>query len=645
VSVLGMTLGNTARLGRHGTAVWSWRDNSVGAEVNFGGTPTSWSCLSLRLNSAASMDGYLNGGSATNFDPNDDVDDGTAFAVGARGDGTQKFWNGDVAEVLVYNSALSGTDLDKVRGYLSDKYPTLGAFGTAPADDVTVAGDVPALGRLVVTEADGDDQWTVFYGLQSRYYSADAEAALFFQAEDLTPVGTSTDTAGAAGASGTNVIRNTDLIPTWQAILRSEIDTSNAALEHKGDFRVFARLYRPTGNTGAVSVRLEWGLGDYRNPTQNDAVQFAAGNHQGLFTLVDLGTVHIDPESERWEFRLLAKSTVVGDELDADCFLIVPTTEGYGEPSGLLRTETPSTFSGRSAFTTESGAITGDSAATGGAWVGAGDADDFSVAGGAATRTAVSDTTNIGRYITLNLNLTDTVVQVDSDESALGIAERGLIARYADANNWLIATVRSSGLAGSTPILAVEKRVGGTITELIPTTFLSAALVPSLLTTTIRLAALADGTWAVWVAPQGQRLTMVAAGKDSALATGGTLATGDPGIYDEQASAVANTRTYTNWFAFVPVRDAAMFASQSLEVSHDRMRREDSTGTYYERVSVPGGRYLKIPPAGPEARSARLLVKAVRGPEVQHRVWVDDGIDDISATLYATPRGLVVPEG
>jgi hypothetical protein len=95
----------------------------------------------------------------------------------------------------------------------------------------------------------------------------------------------------------------------------------------------------------------------------------------------------------------------------------------------------------------------------------------------------------------------------------------------------------------------------------------------------------------------------------------------------------------------VPVRDAAMFASQSLEVSHDRMRREDSTGTYYERVSVPGGRYLKIPPAGPEARSARLLVKAVRGPEVQHRVWVDDGIDDISATLYATPRGLVVPEG
>jgi hypothetical protein len=103
----------------------------------------------------------------------------------------------------------------------------------------------------------------VLVGLQSRYYSADATAALQFEAEALSPLGTSTKVAGASGASGSgsNVVRNTDLVPTYQAILKSEIDATNAALTHVGSLRIWARVYRPTSNSGAVSVRLEMGAG------------------------------------------------------------------------------------------------------------------------------------------------------------------------------------------------------------------------------------------------------------------------------------------------------------------------------------------------------------------------------------------------
>jgi hypothetical protein len=48
-------------------------------------------------------------------------------------------------------------------------------------------------------------------------------------------------TAGASGASGagSNVVRNTDLTRTYQAVLNSEVDATNAALTHKGTFRVW----------------------------------------------------------------------------------------------------------------------------------------------------------------------------------------------------------------------------------------------------------------------------------------------------------------------------------------------------------------------------------------------------------------------
>ncbi len=129
-----------------GSTTWKYGVNEATSQVNLGGTVTNWNLLTLRLNSASSLDAYLNGDSATSFDPSNLITTATNLTIGGRGDGGA-FLNGDVAEVIVFNTALSNTDRDKVLGYLSNKYPTLGSFGTSPAGG-TVNADVYRIMRM-----------------------------------------------------------------------------------------------------------------------------------------------------------------------------------------------------------------------------------------------------------------------------------------------------------------------------------------------------------------------------------------------------------------------------------------------------------------------------------------------------------------
>jgi hypothetical protein len=138
----------------------------------------------------------------------------------------------------------------------------------------------------------------------------------------------------------------------------------------------------------------------------------------------------------------------------------------------------------------------------------------------------------------------------------------------------------------------------------------------------------------------GGTLVASSSGYDSVFATGGTLASGKAGIRDHARSGTADTRSYKNFAAWSAPTDAAMYASQSLEVRHDRVVREDSGGTLWVTPSSYEGDYLLIPPAGAEARTNRFFVKGSRGVP---GVTPDTGIDDISATLSFTPRFLVVP--
>lgn len=102
------------------------------------------------------------------------------------------------------------------------------------------------------------------------------------------------------------------------------------------------------------------------------------------------------------------------------------------------------------------------------------------------------------------------------------------------------------------------------------------------------------------------------------------------------------TRTFDNFIVFVPVTDAAIFASQSLEVRHDRVIREDSGGTIWSTPSDYRGDYLLIPPDAGESRTVRIIAKGSRGN--LDSMPDSSSADNISGRLTITERFLHVPE-
>jgi hypothetical protein len=103
----------------NGAGAWRYADTP---QVNFGGTTTNWSVVCVRYNSAASADAFIDTGTATNFDPNDAFQSGTGQTLKLGSTSGIWFWNGDMAEILVYDSALSEGDRGDVRDYLRDKW-------------------------------------------------------------------------------------------------------------------------------------------------------------------------------------------------------------------------------------------------------------------------------------------------------------------------------------------------------------------------------------------------------------------------------------------------------------------------------------------------------------------------------------------
>jgi hypothetical protein len=132
-----------------GVSQFRWVQNQAGSNVLFGGVPTTTAhVFTLRFNSATSADGYVDSGSATNFDPDNNYQaSGTSsFAIAAKTEAGSTPGNIEVGEVLVYDSALSDTDLDTVRQYLSDKWlaetPIVVSGDTASETDTAPAGTV-----------------------------------------------------------------------------------------------------------------------------------------------------------------------------------------------------------------------------------------------------------------------------------------------------------------------------------------------------------------------------------------------------------------------------------------------------------------------------------------------------------------------
>lgn len=519
------------------------------------------------------------------------------------------------------------------------------------ATETGITGDTRALANSWLIDNDGTiDWWGLLWGIETdRYYtftSSSGAGGLYYEAESRTPLSAAATAVGPSGASGggSNVVRSAALGLTHQAVMGTQASGGGAHLSHVGLFRVFARVQTPSTNTDDTVVAFEY----------SQTGQFTRGPDRVLdadlrskWLLVDLGYVNLPNPATgavTWEGRVLARardSDGVGNTVDVDFFFLVPCDHGSGEASAVLKVDAPTAYSARDEFNQTAGALTGKTLPVGGTWVGAGDADDFQVSGsGTITRTAVSDAASTGRYVTASTpTLTNTLVSVDATMgTGLGPAS-AVLARYTDANNWVMASA-----SNASTVLTISKRVAGTITTLASGTILSRFLALVVAGTPIVLTLLVDagGRCFAWVSERGETLgTPIVIVQDSALATGGALASGKPGIYDIQATAVANTRTYDNFTASAPPPDAAVFAGQSMQVRYDGVFREDSAGTKYQSVSSYVGDYLTVPPEGAESRDVRFIVKPIYHPQdAMDGVWIDDRIDDMSGRLTFVPRYL-----
>ena len=532
--------------------------------------------------------------------------------------------------------------------------------------EASVAGDVPALGRLVIDEDQGVSQWWMTWGLESKNYSSSANAALFYEAEGRTALGGSATAVGPSGASGagSNVMRNTALPADYIAILSTQATAAGAHLSHVGSFHAYMRVQVPTANTGLVTVALEWSEADFLRYTRNAATTIPSA-HEGQWRLVDLGivtTTSVLSGVQRWEGRIVAKSTVVGDDIDIDYLFLVPVAEGSGIASGVARSFTPTAFAAEDHFTatTAGVALNARVAPTGGTWATSGDATDFLFAddlgGEQCKRSAASGTS--GRFGILgSTNYTAAVVScsiaLDSGATT-GWPQPGVIARWVDASNHLRAVIYrdSSSPAPFRTYLEIHQLLAGVKT-----------VVAQSVTTSVGSGSFSGSVWKVDLAvdvgghatatmtatgatgtsgsplPAGT-VALTASASIAAAATGGTLATGKPGIFDLQTGATPTILRYWDDFlvASLPV-DAAAFASQSIEVRSDRVRREDSGGTMWSKPSSYVGDYLLVPPSGAEARTNRVIVKMSRNDPFE----LDSGIDDLSARLLVTPRFLALP--
>lgn len=555
-----------------------------------------------------------------------------SLPVVVQGDDAGWYVKSPVAEVtLTCRPGIRGAEVVGTPASSTDPLVTVELTG--------VTGDLPADGRLIVTDNATQSRRHVEWGLESLHYPTSSPPSLLIDSDGLVTTGfagTGTTRSGAydPGAAGNSVIQAT--LATQPVAV---CGTGN--LSHVGTFRVKARVYAVATLPEQVWVRLAWSEGDgpYRaNPYVTPPVING-------WAEVDLGLIIVPAKvlgTQRWTGRIEASTTAVGTTIDIDVLELIPAGEGYGVARGEYAYK-PGVLVARDEFT---GTIAGGGLNTrvaplGGTWATAGAATDlvFSDLGGGETviRSTTSDA-GAGRLAVLGAtDYTNVEVGVDFFlNAATGAPTTRVLLRYTDANNYAYAQVQHEP-AGYSSALSLLVVVAGV------TTALGGVVCPDarLAWHTLRVVASASGQCYAQVIKAGAVVATVS-GQSSVLATAGALATGKPGFADLHAITGAVDRLYDNFYAATPAAEPiAVYSGQSLEVRSDSAIREDSTGTYWGPAPSYRGSRFTVPPAGAGARKVRVAVKARRNDVA---VAADDNIAD-SLTVQAnySPRWLTVP--
>jgi len=500
-------------------------------------------------------------------------------------------------------------------------------------------GDMPARVRIVVEEKQGADQRGLIWSLRSRHYSSATTAKVAYEAEELQVLDAARKVA-LSGASGGTVVQHGTISVGWTPIVGGRIG-GTAWPTHTGTNRIFARVYSASGTL--AQARLVWDVGDLVHPVENAPYRLPGASD---FYIADLGEVRLDKApvgTHRWDWQIQAKGEEGNEDFKVDRVWIVNTDEGMGRLTSPVSSGPDgfSAFSTRDEFNQTSGTLTGKVLPTGGTWTGAGDSDDFTLdaTSHVVQRTATSDTTTLptGGRLALagTASYSSIIAQVDFKTGAT-LGSQGLLLRYKDTSNFLWANVQ---IQANRTNVQIAKRIAGSGTNLV--SHLNPLVLPINTWYTLRFVALASGQWAFWLfRAGGSPSTPLYAGTDSAIATGGALASGLIGFYDYWVSPSENTRSYNNFAAWVPTPDAVLFASRAAQLTTDGMCRLDSGGSAYGPVSRVVGDLPRLPAGGLEGRSAELFIKQSRGDLGE---LPDTAMDDMGVKVYAERSWLTVP--
>lgn len=225
-----------------------------------------------------------------------------------------------------------------------------------------VPGTAPALGRAVVTSPEAD-MYALDWGRESRRLSTASTAKLLYVPAELTPLGGSTVTTETVdGKAGTAVLKQATLTPNWAEMASTQIP-GVGQMTHQGQFEVFVWVHMPTTNTGELGIGFEYGIGDFVRRTELDPAYFEA-NHarEGKIVRLSVGQIFLDEVGNgdhQWEGRVLAKSTVTGDDLSILAIGFRPLEEGNGKITLTPALNQPAALTVRDEFDQTTGALNG----------------------------------------------------------------------------------------------------------------------------------------------------------------------------------------------------------------------------------------------------------------------------------------------
>jgi hypothetical protein len=499
-----------------------------------------------------------------------------------------------------------------------------------------VTGDVPALGRLIITDTATQSRRFVEWGLEGPL-TYNSGTSLIVDSDSMVTSGfsgsqTSTTDAYDPNASGNNSILG-------GAYLQAAALCGTGNQTHVGSFRVRGRIMSALANS--AMFRLSWQAGDgpfTPNPWVVPRTTFNWEEH-------DLGTITVPTGSGRWTGRVEvalnpANLGPLGTGVYLDYLTLVPVSDGYGKArasysysSGVIAAYDQ--FSS----TTAGVALNARAAPAGGTWATSGDATDFVFADNFNATTAdgvesiarsTSAAETSGRFAILGAtNYTDTQVDVRARIGAVTIGkEQYAIARWVDSSNYLRLVVPLSG------DVKLETVVAGTVATLAQSFGWTRALQTSY---RLRLIAYASGRVIGQVLSDAGAVLVDLNAASSALATAGALATGKPGLCDRSTSAIGGARNFTEFIVSTPVAEPiTLYSGRNMQIRYDTVYRQDSTGTYTGAPPSYRGSRFTLP-----VGTSRVLALARRNDlETNNSANVTDSTQ---IQVGWTPRGLAVP--